>query len=787
MSRCVSTAPSYGAAARLTMMGLGTIFSRYVFRQSAGALLLILLSLSGVVWIALALRQLNLVTTQGQETWMFVKMTLLALPNLMALVAPLALLVAVIHVLNRLNGDSELIVVTAAGATVWNAARPLLVLALLVSLAVSFVNHIGMPSSLRLLRDYVIQVRTDLITQVIQPGRFSSPENNLTFHIRERSLDGELLGLVMHDARDEKQVVTFLAERGRIVKQDESAYLLMQTGHILRRTSVTEPIHIVAFDRYAVDLARFEAKEESVVLKPRERYFGELAYPEANDWMHRNQPGQLRAELHERLSSPLYPFAFVLIAIAFVGQAQTTRQNRVESIVLAFLVAAGLRLGGLAATNLVSVRASAIPIVYALPIAGIVLAMVAAQRRMRPRQGSKLGQLLIGGAEAIAGAVTALPFWKRLANRSRRQLQLGPRSILWRYVARRFVLTISATFLLCAVLIFMIDIVELLRQAGKYGRVPTIELAWMALLRLPAYTEILLPFCALAGSIGALLLLGRKSELIVMRAAGMSVWQFLAPGLLVAFVIGVLAAALYSPLAASARTESERLFATAFGREATVLKSEGSGAWLRQDGADGPSVLNAGAAASDGRTLFNLTLIQFDREDHFVERLDAQKALLLDGYWHIEKAHVSRMGRETEFFETYTVSTFLAPERVADALGTAMTLSFWELPALIEVAEKAGLSASRFRVQYEILLSRPLLLMVTVLLAATVSLRSFRGGGIQTMVVLGTLGGFSFFLLSEVSRQVGMAGFAPPMAAVWIPVVVACLGSLTVLLHQEDG
>src|SRR5688572_17310012 len=85
MSRCVSTAPSYGAAARLTMMGLGTIFSRYVFRQSAGALLLILLSLSGVVWIALALRQLNLVTTQGQETWMFVKMTLLALPNLMAL------------------------------------------------------------------------------------------------------------------------------------------------------------------------------------------------------------------------------------------------------------------------------------------------------------------------------------------------------------------------------------------------------------------------------------------------------------------------------------------------------------------------------------------------------------------------------------------------------------------------------------------------------------------------------------------------------------------------------
>ena len=130
------------------MTAFGTIFSRYVFRQSAGTLLLILLSLCGVVWIALALRQLNLVTTQGQETWIFIKMTLLALPNLMALVAPLALLVAVIHVLNRLNGDSELIVATAAGATIWNAARPLLVLALLVSMAVTFVIVVAVWRSL---------------------------------------------------------------------------------------------------------------------------------------------------------------------------------------------------------------------------------------------------------------------------------------------------------------------------------------------------------------------------------------------------------------------------------------------------------------------------------------------------------------------------------------------------------------------------------------------------------------------------------------------------------------
>ncbi len=361
------------------------------------------------------------------------------------------------------------------------------------------------------------------------------------------------------------------------------------------------------------------------------------------------------------------------------------------------------------------------------------------------------------------------------------------RSTLSRYIARRFLMTIAGTFAMCAVLIFMIDIVELLRQAGKYGRVPTIQIAVMALLRLPAYTEILLPFSVLVGSIGALLLLSRKSELAVMRAAGMSAWQFVRPGMVVAFLIGVFAVTVYNPLAAAARAHSEQLFAVAFGRESTVLRSDGSGAWLRQDGADGATVLNAGSASASGTRLNAVMFIQFDRQGRFVERIDGVAASLGDGVWQVEQAVVSRVGREPEPFDVYTVSTFLTPERVADALGTSISLSVWELPGLIEVTEKAGLPTHRFRVQYEQLLSRPLLLLVMVLLAATVSLRSFRSGGIRTMVITGMLGGFGFFLLSEVSRQVGVAGLAPPLLAVWVPVLVACFGSLTVLLHQEDG
>jgi len=362
------------------------ILFRYIFRQAAATILMIMASLTGVVWIALALKQLNLVTSQGQDTWLLIKMTLLALPNLMALVAPIALLVAAIHVLNRLNGDSELIVTTAGGGTVWTIARPLLVLALLVSIAVSLVNHFAMPWSLKLLRSYIVQVRTDLISQVIQPGRFSAAEVNLTFHIRERELSGTLLGLVMHDGRDDKVASTYLAERGHILKQDGVGFLLMEKGHILRRPRNGDPVQTIVFDSYAIDLDRFEAKEQPGEARPRERYFSELAYPPDGDVMAQKQPGLLRAELHERFSSALYPFSFVLLAVAFIGHARTTRQNRIQAIIAAFLTAMGARLFGLAGTNVVALSASAVWLVYAIPIGSALLAvgLMASRVRLRP-------------------------------------------------------------------------------------------------------------------------------------------------------------------------------------------------------------------------------------------------------------------------------------------------------------------------------------------------------------------------------------------------------------------
>ncbi len=358
---------------------------------------------------------------------------------------------------------------------------------------------------------------------------------------------------------------------------------------------------------------------------------------------------------------------------------------------------------------------------------------------------------------------------------------------LRRYIQARFLIAILGTFVLCSVLIFMIDFVEMLRAQGKFGAVAAWKLVWMTMLRLPAYTEFLLAFAVLVGSIGAMLMLARKSELTIMRAGGMSAWQFMWPGIVVAGLLGVFGVTVYNPMAAAARAEGERMFAESFGRESNLLRSESGGSWLRQDGADGQSVISAIAATNRGLSLSGVTVFVFDDAGRFSERIDAARAELKDGFWRIEDAWVSRLGREPEKFESYLLSTYLTPERVADALGTIISVSFWDLPGLIEVAEKAKLSSARLRVQYEMLLSRPLLCIAMVFLAATVSLRSFRSGGIQTMVISGMVGGFGFFLAAEVSRQIGVAGFVPPWAAVWLPVVLLILLTTTVLLHQEDG
>jgi lipopolysaccharide export system permease protein len=355
------------------------------------------------------------------------------------------------------------------------------------------------------------------------------------------------------------------------------------------------------------------------------------------------------------------------------------------------------------------------------------------------------------------------------------------------YISKRFLFAIAAVFLLCFALVFLIDFIERLRVASGRDDVPMSTLLLLVLLRTPSFLELILPFPVLLGSMGAFLMLSRSSELVIIRAAGVSVWQFVKPAVVVAALLGVAATALYNPLAAAAKTYADKLSAESFNDQKSLMQFSGGGSWLHQDSIDGPSVLRARIAADKGVSLIGVTVLQFDRNYKFIERIEAKKASLRQGYWELEDVDVSASDRPAQHFHKYNSSTYLDRAHAAKSISSPDSISFWELPKFIKFVEKSGLPVIQYKLQYQLLLAKPLLMAAMVLVAATSSLRPFRFGKIQTMVIAGLTAGFAFFIFGEISRQLGGTEFVPPWVAAWAPGAIASFLALSVLLHQEDG
>lgn len=365
-------------------------------------------------------------------------------------------------------------------------------------------------------------------------------------------------------------------------------------------------------------------------------------------------------------------------------------------------------------------------------------------------------------------------------------------SSLWstvsRYIMMRFLASIAGVYAICAVMVFLIDLVEFLRRAGDKDDVGFFPLVLMALYRVPNFTEQALPFAILLGSMAAFLSLSRRNELVITRAAGLSVWQFTLPGLMVAFLIGLGAATLYNPISALLLEEEARLEIDHLGKsETSLLGRNGSGAWLRQEGVDGQSVIFAASARERGLVLDNVTVFVFNASGSFVERVQAKTANLKDSYWELLDAWVVAPEAQPQHYASYLISTYLSRGQIQESFSKPENVSFWELPGFIELAERAGLSAQDYRVQYQLLLALPFLLCAMVIIAATVSLRSFRFGGVGRMVLAGVGAGFLFYVISQLVRDLGNAGILSPPVAAWMPVIIVTLAGLTVLLYQEDG
>lgn len=356
---------------------------------------------------------------------------------------------------------------------------------------------------------------------------------------------------------------------------------------------------------------------------------------------------------------------------------------------------------------------------------------------------------------------------------------------LGRYFSVRFTKTILAVFMTVFALVYTLDFVELMRRAGEAEGASAGLMAQLALFRTPAVAEQIFPFAVLFGSMAALLQLSRKLELVVARAAGVSAWQFLQPGVFVAVAIGLLSVAAYNPVSAHLKQKASEIEARIFAR--SLKASSGKDLWIRQKSLDGQAVIRAESAIENTTTIARVTIFTFDDSGAFQERIEARQATLHDGFWELSDARVMSEDDEPRSYGSYLLASNLEPSQVRQTFTPPESVPFWKLDDTIAQTERAGLDATRYRLQYDVLMARPLLFVAMVFVAASVSLRFFRFGGVGRMVLGGVAAGFLLYVATHVMEDLGASGLIGPTVAAWFPAVVGSLLGTLALLHQEDG
>lgn len=352
---------------------------RYIFRNALWACLASLGVLTAIIWISQALRQFDLLTSKGQTILLFLSLTGLIIPSLVVFLAPVAVFIGTLYTLNKLNGDSELVVMAAAGMTPARLLKPLLLLAGFVVCLNAFLSIYAMPWSFRQIQDIGAKVRADFVTRVVREGQFVQLDQGFVFHYRERGAKDALLGIFMQDRRDLTHINTYLAEVGRTVETAAGQnYLVLEKGSIQRQQPDSKDAAVVAFERYAIDLAQFAPGGEVTNYKPRERSTLELLRLDFEDAYVKRAPGRFWAELHDRFTAPLYSLVAVLAAFLFLGRARTTRQGRGAALGGALVVFALVRTAGIWVLTLFVTRPSAIVLVYGVPLLAclVLLALI---------------------------------------------------------------------------------------------------------------------------------------------------------------------------------------------------------------------------------------------------------------------------------------------------------------------------------------------------------------------------------------------------------------------------
>ncbi len=360
---------------------------------------------------------------------------------------------------------------------------------------------------------------------------------------------------------------------------------------------------------------------------------------------------------------------------------------------------------------------------------------------------------------------------------------------LGRYFGLRFLSAFTAVFVGIVALSTLVDYVEMMRRTSDIPNVSALLVAKTSIFRVPQVAERLIPFCVLIGAMSCYLNLSRRLELVVARAAGMSAWQFIAPAVAVAFVIGIATTLIYNPMAALMQEQSKRLEADLFGEApaGSFATPTGGAFWVRQRTDQGQAIISAKSSQQQGFQLNGVTVFAFDSNGSFTARYEAKSAALETKQWRLTDVHIYQLNTAPSDEAELTLPTNLTREQVRESFATPETVPFWDLPQYISIADQAGLAAPGYRLQLQKLLANPFLFAAMVFLAAAVSLRFFRFGGVQKLVLSGIGAGFLLYVIAKVTDDMTKAELMSPVAAAWSPVLAGGITGFVALLYQEDG
>ncbi len=362
---------------------------------------------------------------------------------------------------------------------------------------------------------------------------------------------------------------------------------------------------------------------------------------------------------------------------------------------------------------------------------------------------------------------------------------------LTRYI---LVQVLGGVMLALAILLAMtvlVDFVELSRTIGTRTEISALNVILLAVMRAPSFVEVTLPFVFLFGVMWAMFRLNRRSELVVMRAAGVSAWRFLAPSAALALTVGVLAATLLNPIAARLQGEFERQRSAMLTSSVSTVGLSEEGVWLREARPDSQVVIHAARAESGGRRLILPTLFFYDalpnEPPRFVRRIDADEGVLRAGFWQLTNAWETAPDTPAVSHSSVAIPTTLEAEGLLETIGSPETQSFWNLRRQARLLREAGFAAEAYDLHWQRLLATPLTLIAVTVVATAASLRLARRGGAFQLAAVGASVGFMLFFAESFLAAFGDTGTMPIVLAAWAAPAFTLLGGLYVIASVEDG